>query len=350
MEDTTEHHQLEETPSKHHDMLSLVLLLRYGKLSPVSGDRPILNLVTVARVTRLSPDMVTRMIKKYLSHGDTGDKMVTRHWRKLLPHHIGFLTSSQTLQEWAPLSLKERSIMFHRRFPETVASPTTIAKVYRRHKITFKQIKRGKRHIDFADPYYSHMIADIHQSIKDCRANNIRVVFLDEAIFSQSTGPARAWASNNEVIEVDESCFNGKTQALIMAVSEDRGVDHFRIVPRSMDTQKFILFLQELSEKNEGQRLAVFMDNLRVHRSRLALAEYQNLGIRPIFNVPYSPQFNGIEAVFSMVKAAYKKQLLTNILEGRTQQRPTLIKQAILNLDRERIARCVRHGLSEIEN
>ena len=134
-----------------------------------------------------------------------------------------------------------------------------------------------------------------------------------------------------------------------MAVSEDRGVDHFRIVPRSMDTQKFILFLQQLSEKNEDQRLAVFMDNLRVHRSRLALAEYQNLDIRPIFNVPYSPQFNGIESVFSIVKATYKKQLLANILEGRTQQRPTMIKQAILSLDRERIARCVRHGLSEIE-
>lgn len=91
------------------------------------------------------------------------------------------------------------------------------------------------------------------------------------------------------------------------------------------------------------------MDNLRVHRSRLALAEYQNLDIRPIFNVPYSPQFNGIESVFSIVKATYKKQLLANILEGRTQQRPTMIKQAILSLDRERIARCVRHGLSEIE-
>lgn len=258
---------------KLHDpkaMLRLVLLLRYGRAAPARGDTPILNLVTVARVTRLSPAIVTRMIKRYLSHGDRGDKGVTRPWRKLAAHHIGFLTSSQTLQEWAPLSLKERSVLFHRRFPETVASASTIAKVYRLHRIKFKQIKRGKRHIDFANPHYRNMLADIHASIARCIADHTRLVFLDEAIFSQSTGPARAWASNNEVIEVDEACFNGQTQALIMAVSEDRGVDHFRILPRSLDTEKFIESLRELRAMNEGQRLAVFMDNLRVHRSHLA--------------------------------------------------------------------------------
>jgi len=52
------------------------------------------------------------------------------------------------------------------------------------------------------------------------------------------------------------------------------------------------------------------MDNMRVHRSKLASKKYEVLKITPIFNVPYSPQFNGIEAVFSMVKASYKKSLL----------------------------------------
>jgi transposase len=33
----------------------------------------------------------------------------------------------------------------------------------------------------------------------------------------------------------------------------------------------------------------------------------------PIFNVPYSPQFNGIEAVFSIVKCNFKKELLRQL-------------------------------------
>ena len=146
-------------------MLSLLLLLRYGTMPPSRGDRPILNLVTVARVTKMSPKVVTKRIKCHLSHGDTGDKVVTRAWRKLLGHHVGFLTSSVTLQNWAPFSLKERSVLFHRQFPETVASPSTIAKLYRQHKIKYKQIKRGKRIIDFNNEHFANMLKMIDAQI-----------------------------------------------------------------------------------------------------------------------------------------------------------------------------------------
>ena len=59
----------------------------------------------------------------------------------------------------------------------------------------------------------------------------MRIVFLDEAIFSHTTGPARLWAHSNQVVEVDEAAFNMKTQALIMAVSVDKGVNHYRVYP-----------------------------------------------------------------------------------------------------------------------
>ena len=38
--------------------------------------------------------------------------------------------------------------MFHRRFGEVKVSPTTIYGIYLKHKIRFKNIKRGKREID----------------------------------------------------------------------------------------------------------------------------------------------------------------------------------------------------------
>lgn len=52
------------------------------------------------------------------------------------------------------------------------------------------------------------------------------------------------------------------------------------------------------------------MDNLSVHKTALVRAAYERLKITPIFNVPYSPDFNGIESYFSLVKSAYKKKLL----------------------------------------
>ena len=79
----------------------------------------------------------------------------------------------------------------------------------------------------------------------------MRILFLDEAIFSHSTGPTKAWAHPNEVVEIDEASFNMKTQALLMAVSIDKGVDHFRLFPRSVSTPEFVEFLEELSKYNK---------------------------------------------------------------------------------------------------
>ena len=44
--------------------------------------------------------------------------------------------------------------MFHRRFGEVKISPSTIRRIYLKHKIKFKNIKRGKKEIDFTDSHY----------------------------------------------------------------------------------------------------------------------------------------------------------------------------------------------------
>ena len=49
------------------------------------------------------------------------------------------------------------------------------------------------------------------------------------------------------------------------------------------------------------------MDNLPVHTSDEAKKTMRELGFRWIFNVPYSPQYNPIEMVFSKVKQRFKR-------------------------------------------
>ena len=42
----------------------------------------------------------------------------------------------------------------------------------------------------------------------------------------------------------------------------------------------------------------------------------RRLRVRQIFNVPYSPDFNGIETYFSLLKAEYKSLLLERLMNG----------------------------------
>ena len=71
------------------------------------------------------------------------------------------------------------------------------------------------------------------------------------------------------------------------------------------------------------------MDNMRVHHSRVSKEAYKELKLTPIFNIAYSPQFNPIESVFSMIKSNYKKQLLKNLIENHKVQTRLLIRAAI---------------------
>ena len=60
----------------------------------------------------------------------------------------------------------------------------------------------------------------------------------------------------------------------------------------------------------------MFVDNLTVHKTEEVMKAYAELNMTPIFNIPYSPQFNGIESYFSLVKGVYKKLLLKYLIKN----------------------------------
>jgi len=70
---------------------------------------------------------------------------------KLLQHHIDFLCSQSTLNDWAHLSLIQRARMFHRTFPEIKISASTLQRTYKKYGISYKFIHRGKKEIDYTN-------------------------------------------------------------------------------------------------------------------------------------------------------------------------------------------------------
>lgn len=71
--------------------------------------------------------------------------------------------------------------------------------------------------------------------------------------------------------------------------------------------------------------------------------------MRSIFNVPYSPDFNGIESYFSLVKGEYKKLILQKLVKGIKVDSTALIKESVERVDNEKIKRCVEQGLKCIK-
>lgn len=107
----------------------------------------------------------------------------------------------------------------------------------------------------------------------------------------------------------------------------------------------FLEYLRELRRKNGTKRIAVFMDNLAVHKGDEVLTEMTKLNMVRIFNVPYSPEFNPIESVFSIVKQQFKRDRLIRVQYNRHPDIKKLILKAFYSVDKKAIQACIRKSL-----
>ena len=110
--------------------------------------KPILNYQSIAKVIKKPVTTVIEIVKFAIKAYNYNFEIGPPNWSKFTQQHIGYLVSPSTLQESAHLSLAERAQLFYR------LSPITIRRIYLKHKIRFKNIKRGKREIDFTEPHY----------------------------------------------------------------------------------------------------------------------------------------------------------------------------------------------------
>lgn len=152
--------------------------------------------------------------------------------------------------------------MFHRVFPELKISASLLQRTYKRHGIKFKFILRGKKIIDYANPHYLNLFREMHDAVKTTRRRDIKLFWVDEAIFTFNTLSTRAWSAKHHRIQIQDADTKMKTMALIAAVSEDGGIEAYTIHEKSVTTTEFVSFVEILSARVGGSEFAIFMDNL----------------------------------------------------------------------------------------
>ena len=85
------------------------------------------------------------------------------------------------------------------------------------------------------------------------------------------------------------------------------GTDLTMTFKDSVNIPKFKTFIEELRRLYYFDDLCIYMDNLSVHRSKVIRDRLEELSIAYVFQPPYSPQYNGIETVFGLVKGILKR-------------------------------------------
>ena len=105
---------------------------------------------------------------------------------------------------------------------------------------------------------------------------------------------------------MDYKQFKSQATAVIAGISRQRGMEIFSIFPKSVNIKKFLVFMEDLRRQRWADDIAIFLDQLSVHRSLIVRDRADELGIPIVFNASYSPDFMPIENVFSQVKHHFR--------------------------------------------
>ena len=112
--------------TEDHKLIDYLLLLRFGTCEVGPESRPMHNFASISKITKkpLSSirDLIILGIESKLK-----DLPIKRRKRlKLQTHQVDYLCNQTTLNQWAHLSLIQRTVMFHRTFLEIKISTSLL--------------------------------------------------------------------------------------------------------------------------------------------------------------------------------------------------------------------------------
>lgn len=107
----------------------------------------------------------------------------------------------------------------------------------------------------------------------------------------------------------------------------------------SFDGERYLSHLRERLIPALKRGDVLVMDNLRTHHIAVAKEMLRDAGIELIFLPPYSPEFNPIEEVWSIVKSVFRKLEAQNISEY-----VDSLNQAIKAITSEKLRNLFRHA------
>ena len=121
------------------DLRKAALLIRFRTARPTIKSRKYVSYKTISPVLKLTQNEVQHICRKALmpKRTLTSKQLV----RKLNQEHIDFLINPKTLEHWAGLTMKQRTVYFHRQFTNKRIAVTSLRRLYLKHGLRCKKVR-----------------------------------------------------------------------------------------------------------------------------------------------------------------------------------------------------------------
>ena len=118
--------------------------------------------------------------------------------------HISYIISPFTLEKWAGLTMKQRTIYFHRKFTDKRIAVTSLRRLYQKHGIKRKKVRQEKSNPWKDRRGYVEECQQRLDQLADHRARGRLIVFLDETVFSKKALKLKEYSAKNTSLCVEQ--------------------------------------------------------------------------------------------------------------------------------------------------
>ena len=201
---------------------TVALMLRYKTTKPTFKSQKYVQYKQVADALNLTYNEVQHICRAALrpKRPLTSRKMI----RKLNDQHVQFLISPLTLEHWAGLTMKQRTVYFHRKFTDKRIAVTSLRRLYHKHGIKRKKVRQEKVmpknvRIDFVSKCQT-----VLEELTQARNEGRLVIFLDEINFSKRSLALCEYSGKNTNLSVDQKEVYTGYRSVIACMTEEEGI------------------------------------------------------------------------------------------------------------------------------
>jgi len=176
-----------------------------------------------------------------------------------------------------------------------VASKTAIYDILKKMNITRKKIKPHRVYGDLK--VLKQKRKDFETIFKTIDVN--KIISIDETSIDTTLISKYGWALKGKLVEANVNS-SIKRCSLICAINNKK-IIHYEIIKGTTTAETFKKFIINVTNKINNN-MYLLMDNARIHHSRIVKEYIETTTNKLLFSVPYSPNYNPIENIFSIIK------------------------------------------------
>ena len=180
-------------------------------------------------------------------------------------------------------------------------STSAVQRLYKRNKIKFKKVYQRrinwkanfteKRNQEFQEMKRDLLLMDEDE---DCE-----IFQVDETVFIGADHQARAWSNPNDNLVIGCDNKQEAQSAKVIGALSNKGTYLYRVQEDYFVKEDIVRFIKFIKSRMRGKAFVIFWDNCKTHRAHLVRDFLTENDISVVFNIPYSPQYNGIESLWA---------------------------------------------------